>query len=90
MLTPQGDQREPSRVVRDEGHGKREAPGNAALKDPPGYGERDERKVDTGTGEALPGIQRRSYKQCSCEVGRYREGVGREHSTAKPDRDSIT
>ena len=53
-LTPQGDQREPSRVVRDEGHGKREALGDAALKDPPGYGERDERKVDTGTGDTRP------------------------------------
>jgi hypothetical protein len=55
-LAPQGDQREPSRVAHDEGQGKRGAPGDAALKDPPGYGERDERKVDMGTGEALPGI----------------------------------
>jgi hypothetical protein len=34
-----------------EGHGKREEPGEAALKNSPAYGERDVVKVDDGTGE---------------------------------------
>ncbi len=46
--------------------------------------------VDTETGEALPGEEHWLYKQRPCEVGRYREGVGGEHSTAKPKRDNIT
>jgi len=48
---------EPSPVDRGEGHGRREEPGDAALKNPPAYGERNVGTVDLGTGEAPPGLQ---------------------------------
>ncbi|MCA1681796.1 MAG: hypothetical protein LC700_01315, partial [Actinobacteria bacterium] len=52
-----GDKREPSRVCHGEGQGRREDPECAALKNPPGYGEWNGRKVGVGTGEAFLGPQ---------------------------------
>ena len=35
-----------------EGHGRREAPGHAAPKNPPAYGARNGERVDVETGES--------------------------------------
>jgi hypothetical protein len=51
----QRDKGEPSRVCHGEGHGRREAPGNAAPKNPSGYGGRNGQRVGAGTGEPLRG-----------------------------------
>ena len=45
---------EPSRVCHGEGHGRGEELGDAASKNPPGYGEWNAQKVNSGTGETLP------------------------------------
>jgi hypothetical protein len=55
MQPRKGIKGEPSRECHGEGHGRREEPGGAAPKNPPGSGERNDQKVDAGTGEALPG-----------------------------------
>jgi hypothetical protein len=42
-------------VCHGEGHGRGEELGDAASKNPPGYREWNAQKVNSGTGEALPG-----------------------------------
>ena len=57
-------------MCHGEGHGRREAPGNAAPMNLPGYRERNGQMVDAGTGEAFPGPSTRG------EDGRWRRITG--------------
>ena len=69
-MQPARDKGEPSRVCHGEGHGRREAPGDATPKNPSGYGERNGQMVGVGTGEALSG-------PCCCgQRGRWRGITG--------------
>ena len=57
MLAPQGEQEGAEPIIRGEGQGSGEDPGEAAAKNPPAYGERDVVKADDGTGEISSGQQ---------------------------------
>jgi len=65
-----------------EGHGRREAPGDAAPKNPPAYRARNGERASVGTGESLlrPAARSRwnvgSYKS-EDEVGHLRRGSRR-------------
>ena len=51
MLAPEGEQDGAEPFSEGEGQGSGEDPGEAAVKSPPAYGERDVVKADDGTGE---------------------------------------
>jgi len=69
------DKGEPSPVRLGEGRGSREALGDAAVKNPPGYGERDAGKATRGTREALS--KRRACRRKSQPYKRERSGRAR-------------
>src|SRR5918911_4978463 len=79
-LRLEGNKREPSRECHGEGHGRGEELGDAASKNPPGYREWNAQKVNSGTGEALPGPAtagaRRSITGEPREVSAGQEGGG--------------
>ncbi len=57
MLAPEGEQEGAEPIIRGEGQGSGEEPGEAAAQNPPAYGERDVVKADDGTGEISSGQQ---------------------------------
>jgi hypothetical protein len=57
MLAPEGEQEGAEPFIPGEGQGSGEEPGEAAVKNPPAYGERDAVKADDGTGEISSGQQ---------------------------------
>ena len=54
-LCPFGGQGGAEPGIWGEGHGSREEPAGAAVKNPSGYGDRNGRMVGVRAGEALPG-----------------------------------